>query len=186
MGSLLNDREKLLFDARNIEVLRLAGAENTILWSMSTNPYDLAKQLFPSVSGIDGMDCLYGEANPDIANKVDGKQHGYFRRYDVLCLFEEPAITFDITLLGGEQVADAILWFSRADLDKNKVPKDSTGDHVKSGDIVQLFSKNKDVTTWYQIINANRTGFINDSKTWTQYRCDAIRSTALPPEVKIP
>jgi hypothetical protein len=187
MGSLLNDREKFFFDSRNIEVLKLAGAENSVLWSKSVNPYQLSQDLFGSAaSGISGMDCLYGESNPIISGTVDGKQHGYFKYYDVLALFEEPSITFDVTVLGAEEVADAIIWMSRKDLDNHKVPRDTGGDYVKAGDIVQLFSKDKKETMYYSVINANRTGYVNDSKTFTQYKLDCVRSTSFVPERLIP
>ena len=186
MGLLLNDREKLLFDQRNIEVLRLAGADDVILWSKAVNPYGVPALLGNSVSGVPAIDCLYGEPNATIASTVIGQQHGYYRGYSVLGLFEEPSVTFDLTLLGGEQIYDSIMWFSRADLESRKIPVDDTRDYVKAGDIVELFSKSKGYSLYIEIINANRTGFIHDAKTWTQYKCECVRSTAIPPESKIP
>lgn len=187
MGSLLNDREKKLFDDRNVEVLRLAGAEDVILWSKTTNQYTLPEILFGnSASGIDGLDCLYGEANPVVADAVEGKQHGYYRQYQILGLFEEPAISFDVTVLGAEEVADVIWWVSRRIVEAAKVPRDGSGDYIKSGDIIQAFSKDKTETTYYEVINSNRTGYVHDSKTFTQYRLDCVRSSAFKPERKIP
>lgn len=161
MGTLLGGREKFLFDRRNIEVLRLAGTQKTILWAFTSH----------SVSG--DADCLYEEP-------IQGSQH-YFP-FKVLCWFEQPSQSAESTEEGRSNVVDGIVYFSRKDLENRKVPLDAENHHVRVGDIVQLFSHDK-VRTWYlQVKNVERDGFVNDSEFWTQYKCEVIKYDQFEPE----
>jgi hypothetical protein len=161
MGTLLGEREIFLFDQRNVEVLRLAGTPNAVLWAFASY----------SVSG--DADCLYEEPIP-------GSNH-YFP-FKVMCWFEQPSAAAESSDEGRQNVLDAVFYFSRKNLETINVPLDSDKNHVRVGDIVELFSKDKVKRWFFQIKNVERNGFLNDSRYWTQYKCEAIRYDQFNPE----
>lgn len=164
MGLLLNGSEKKLFDQCSYEILRLAGADDPILW-----------KFYKHAANVTDIECIYEEP---VANSK------HYKAYKVMCHFEEPEAINNATDDGIERRIESRIWFVRKDLEIAKVPTDSTGDHVAPGDVVQLFSKSK--KTWYfELTNATRTLFEHNSDVWTHYVCDAVRNDSFTPERKI-
>lgn len=164
MGLLLNGSEKKLFDQCSYEVLRLAGADDPILW-----------RFFEHAPGVTDIDCIYKEPAPNSK---------HYKPFKVMCHFEEPDTVTQVGDDGKERRVEGRIWFVRLDLENAKVPIDSVGDYVNAGDIVQLFSKSK--KTWYfELINATRTLFEHNSDVWTHYVCDVVRNDSFIPEKKV-
>jgi hypothetical protein len=169
VGRLLNGSERRLFDSIAMDVLRLAGADQTVLWKFVRNPAKTINQ----VSGF--IDCLYEEP-------INASKH-YFP-YKIMCYFDQPDRATEATDDGRQQRSEGRAWVSRKDLEEKKVPLDETGNHMASGDIIQLFSKSG--KTWYfEVMSVNRDGFENDSDVWTHYVLDLVRNDSFIPERKI-
>lgn len=165
MGSLLGGREKFMFDGRNVEVMRLAGAVPVILWSFQKY-----------IAGVTGaLDCLYGEP-------VVGSKH--YIPYKIYAFFEKPTQLAD-TLVGGlVQTNDARVYLSRKDLENKKVPKEyPDGDMCKVGDIIQFFRNGK--VMYFEARNVERDGWVNDSEHYTQYLLDCVNTTSFTPDQKL-
>lgn len=167
MGTLLGGGEKTWFDSVAVEVLRLAGVDNCVLYHFMAH--------IDGVSGI--VDCLYGEPV-----QGSGAAKHYFP-FKVLGYFEAPTRITDATEQGLVQVYDGRMYFSRKDLENAKVPPDAQGDRVIVGDIVQIFKAGR---FWYfEFKNVERTGWVTDSQEYTHYVCDIIRTDDFVPERKL-
>jgi len=167
MGSLLGKREKLLFDSRNLEVLRLAGAEPITLWHFVK---------YPKVGSVSGfVDCLYGEPLPDTK---------HYLPYKVLGWFEQPSQLIEGMDEGYQNTDDFIVYFSRKDLENKKVPINPVSfEHISVGDIIQIFKGG--IEFYLEVRNVEKDGWINDSDVWTQYRCDTIQNSSFSPALKL-
>lgn len=177
MGTLLNSAEHVFFDNVALEVLRLAGTPDPILWKFYKI---LPPSLLSSVSGQ--IDCIYEDPG-------NGSKHyipfGTATGNPVLCYFEKPDALTDVNDNGLVQRFEGRIWFSRKNLENLKVPLDDDANHMSPGDIIQLWSKNK-VRSWYfEVIRAEREGFENDSDVFTHYACDVVRNDNFIPERKI-
>lgn len=166
MGTLLTDKEKALFDSINVEILKLAGAEDkdsgpVILWSFTP----------PIQTGA--KDPLYVEPNP----------RAIYAPFKVKASFEIPIRDFSATDEGIDIRTSNTVWFSRKDLEDSGLPLDDQGDLVKIGDIFELFSQGKKI--YFELRVVNRHGFVNDSQVFTQYQCEFVRNDDFIPERKI-
>lgn len=168
MGTLLNGSERILFDGVAQEVMRLVQTNDPILWKF------VSAVGCASVSGT--TDCLYEEP-------IQNSKH--YIPYKVPCFFESKVKSDDVDEAGLVQRVDGTIHFVQQDLVLAKVPLDEQKNHLSSGDIIQLWSKNK-VRTWYfEIVSVNREGWQNDSDNFTHYVCDVIRNESFTPERKI-
>lgn len=185
MGLLLNDREQRLFDNLNVEMLCLAGAEDVILWHFTRTAL-IGDTVEDGVVDHSRIDCLYAEpisagaVNPGTGTIPTGKN--YFP-YKVLAYFEKPTKTAEGTSEGLDITLGNRIWFSRSNLEANKVPLDEDGNRVKEGDIFELFSNG--LSWFFELKVVERDGFIHDSETWTQYSCEYIRNRSFIPERKV-
>lgn len=169
MGTLLNGAEKTFFDAISVEVLRLAGVDNCILWKFTAFPV-----INGSVSG--SVDCLYGE--PTI-----GTNPLHYKKFNVLALFQEPSHVTDALDTGELLKIEGRIYFARKNLEVAKVPANTFGDLVEPGDIVQIFLKGR---FWYfDLANVERTGWVTDSQEYTHYVADMVRNSDFLPEQKL-
>lgn len=164
MGFLLNGSERAWFDSVAIEVLKLAGVDNCVLWKFATNN---------SVSG--STDCIYEEP-------VVGSKH--YTSFPCLGSFEAPTQTQEATEMGLNAFSEGRMYFSKKNLEDLKVPADPVlGDRVVAGDVVQLFRTGR---FWYfDLKNVERTGWINDSQEFTHWVADMVRNEDFTPERKI-
>jgi hypothetical protein len=62
-----------------------------------------------------------------------------------------------------------MLWISREHLDTAVVPIDRIGEQVRAGDFVKVWVGGDEI--YYDIVEATRDGYVNDSDKWTQYEC---------------
>lgn len=174
MGTILNGREQKLFDNISVELLKIAGTDGSILWKFIEFPSGTDPEL--------AVDCLYEEPVPTYYS-TDASKVKHYKQFKVLMHFEEPTTQVDAGDAGLIERNEATFWFARKDLENQKVPLNSNGDHIGVGDIIQFFSKGK---TWYfEFVNTERTGFENDSDVWTHYRADGVRNLSFKPEQKI-
>jgi hypothetical protein len=165
LGTLLNGKEKKLFDSINLEMMTLAGAQRVckdiLLWAFQTPTTSTHK------------DALYDEPNSKAS----------YKSYSVKIFFERPITETSATDEGLEQSFSGRAWFSRKDLELAKVAKDYKGNHVKEGDTFELFHKGNRI--FYEIINVDREGIVNDSDVFTQYTVDFVRRQHFIPERKL-
>jgi hypothetical protein len=167
VGTLLNDRERYLFDSIALDLLRLVCVNNCILYKFNA---------YPSVSGYSPVDCLYGEP-------VEGLNPEHYKPYQVLAYFQEPSHSTDGTDGGEQKIIDGRIFFARKNLEQLRIPANSMGDLVDAGDIVRLFRQG--VFWYFDLRNIERTGWVNDSQVYTHYACDVIQNTDFLPERKI-
>lgn len=168
MGLLLNNKERNLFDSIAVEVMLLSGTEDPVLWKFY--------ERVPGAAVIGQVDCLYEEP-------VSGSKH--YVPYQVMCFYEEKEQTQDVSDDGIVDTSTGKVHFVRKNLIDKKVPEDETGNHVNPGDIIQLWSKNKRYTWYFDIINVVRTGWQLDADNWVSYACDVTRNESFTPEKKI-
>lgn len=168
MGTLLNGREKILFDQTALEVMTLAGTESPVLWKWVERVGRAA------VSGL--FDCLYEEP-------AEGSKH--YAPFKVLCYFEGKDRSTDVSDDGLVARTDGRITFVRKNLEDAKVPMDEEANHIAEGDIIQLWSGNKLRTWYFEVISVNRDGWQNDSDNFTLYVCDVARNESFTPERKI-
>lgn len=173
MGTLLNGSEQKFFDNVALEVLTLAGTPDPVLWKFFSV---LPSTPISSVSGQ--IDCIYSDP-------VSGSKHYLAYSKGLMCYFEKPDSLFDATDQGLTEKNEGRMWLARKNLEALKVPLDVEGDHVTAGDIIQLWSKNK-IRTWYfEVVQVEREGFENDSDVFTHYACNVVRNHNFKPERKI-
>lgn len=184
MGLLLNGGEKFLFDDRNVEILRLTGVDDCVLWHFIAYPTaELIAALPPdaqayipldSVSG-GVIDCLYDEP-------MSGSKH--YAPFKVLGYYEEPTLTDTVADSGSDFVFEGRMWFSRKNLEDAQIPPEPVhNDLVQVGDIAQIFKAGR--YFYFEIRNITRTGWVHDSQEFTQYVCDVVRNDSFVPERKI-
>jgi hypothetical protein len=181
MGILLNSREHRFFDQIGLEVLRLAGTPDPVLWKFyKILPVSVDSSVFGQI------DCLYKEPYPESQHYLTFGNAAHPHHPHLLCFFEKPDTLTDVNDGGGlVERFEGKMWFSRRNLEDLKVPLDTDQNHITPGDILQLWARNKLRTWYFETIRVERDGWEHDSDVFTHYNCDMVRNDSFDPERKI-
>lgn len=157
MGRLRDGYDAPLWRGVSEEVIDLFGNEDGVLHRQST-------------ANCAGRDPVWDEP----ADKI------IYDSYRVPYLATDWTTPIDIGDSGFEQIYEVTIYVSRGHLDKSGVPKDTNGEQVRPGDIIEIWAKGD--RHFFDILGVDRQGHVNDSDYWTQYILEARRTTKFVPE----
>ena len=160
INRLLHGDDTNLFNSINEEIMDIACISDVYLYRFhegDSQPYD------------DPLWCEYD-------------QLPQYRRYKVKAFREKPNMFSDASEGGIEERVETVMTFSRKILEKAGVFYDNKKDLVAPGDFVQIFVRG--VVDFFDIISAERDGYVNNTDYWTQYLCETARRTKYLPERK--
>lgn len=105
--------------------------------------------------------------------------------------FNLPVMWFDWTStdmaseIGDDIEIDATAYISINHLMEAGVPLDQDSDYVSAGDILEIHNKCGHQKLTYDIVQADRDGWINSTDRFTQYKCLLKRRQKYEPERKL-
>lgn len=151
MGRLRNDYERPLFMGVSEEVVDLFGVD------------DVAFFRFSSADNISGRDPLYDEPTTTVQ----------YKQYTIKCLVTEKTDDADPTEFGTEHSYGSSIYVALNHLIKAQVTPDLSGDYVSEGDVIGINVRGEYFE--FDIINADRDGWINDSDKFVGYNLECKR-----------
>ena len=161
MGRLRHDRDARFFHNVAEEVVDLFGIDDCALyrWYQADNQTN--------------RDPLYDEPTCGTTRR--------YVKYLVKAMFYNLQDTTHQSELGIWHEDEADGYISVMHLVGAGVPRDSKEEHVAEGDVLGLHTHSFG-TIYFDIVNSTRSGFINDSGSWTGYDLKLRRTTVFDPE----
>lgn len=153
MGRIRNGYEIPLFHAITEEVVDLFGIDEVTL-----HKHNPATQV---------IDPVWSEPNQTTVR---------YKQYRIKAMHIDPLTTYDVGDLGGIDIFENKLYVAMAHLLKAGVTADEKGDYIDEGDLIQIHKKDGDKSVFYDIIKAQRVGYMNDTSEWTGYDLDVRRN----------
>ena len=160
MGRLRDDYERPLWMGITEEVVDLFGVDDVLLfrWSAADN--------------TSNKDPLYSEPNTQVR----------FKQYKIKCLYLDYVNSAAASSMGLEFEKGNKIYVALAHLLKAQVEPDCKGGLIAEGDTIGLHYRGEYIE--YDILQANPTGWVNDSDKFTGYNLDVKRSGKFTPERK--
>jgi hypothetical protein len=164
VGRIRNDREASFFCDRAAEIVDLFGTEDCSLYRA------FGEEDF----NLDNKDPVWSEPTTTVK----------YKRYNLPCSWREWNSNVSPTEEGEELEIDAQAYLAVNHLVSNGVIKDNDKEYVAPGDILAIHDKCGHETFFYDILQTNRTGWINSSDKFTGYNLDLKRRDKYVPERK--
>lgn len=162
MGTLRDATENELFQDYSSEMSELFGDTDVQLWRLNEGKSE------------NNNDPLWDEYAP----------HPLYDKFELIGFFQQPERTFETDSpnpLNPE--TDTLFTVARDHLDKKAVPHDVFGFQIRAGDVIQNHSIGDVI--FYDILNVNRRGWVNNSDQWTFLECELKRRDKFSPERKL-
>lgn len=184
MGTLLDDSEIDLHDSFTKEYAELTG---TPVKMFSVRRGGSVDPVWDEQSSQYGYDPLWGEDNqpvpPAEGNEPDLADWAYNGPWEFYAFVEFEEAEGQTTTIEESMVRDwdAICWIPRKTLDDVEAP------YPKAGDVLEM-SEWKDATekqVWFDIIRSKRSGALNDSQTYVQFRLELKRRSLFDPSRRV-
>ena len=105
-----------------------------------------------------------------------------YKEYKIKAMHLDFTTNFETTDIGGVDLFENKIYVSLTHLLKAGVPQDETRDYIGEGDLFEIFKKGRNL--FYDIIQVDRVGFINDTDEFTGYEVQVKRNLKYVPERK--
>jgi hypothetical protein len=160
VGRLRHDRDARLFHNIAEEVVDLFGVDDCTLYR------------WYSADNETNRDPLYDEPTCGTSKR--------FVKYLVKAMFFDLMDTPHASEFGLWHEDEAAGYISVMHCEGAGVPRDAKNEHVGEGDVLGLHTKSFG-TIYFDIVQSVRTGFINDSGSWTGYDLKLRRTSVFDP-----
>lgn len=165
MGRIRGREDNEYWQQTNREVFELFGNEDFKLWVLKQETYANA-------------DPVYGEP-------ASGHAGYQFESFVVMGFIEEFVDDDIATELGLEIESTTLAWLNRRDMeDKGIVPHGPDHELASSGDVLEVYTEGEG-HSYYDIVGADRKGYLNDTDRWSQLQLNLKRRDSFVPERKI-
>jgi hypothetical protein len=158
MGRLRDGFETPLFRSISEEVIDLFGNEDGIL------------HRFDALESEKTRDPLWDEPSHKPA----------YKKFNLPYIIQEFVSPIDVGESGHENMFQANISISREHILKAGMAVLDDGEYIASGDIFECYTNG--LRTFYSIIERQRTGFVNDTDSWTMYNLTCKRTNKFVPE----
>lgn len=161
MGRLRDDYECALFNSVSEEVVDLFGIDGAKLYK------------YLPADNITNRDPLWDEPSPHVRYKV----------FEVKCMFLDYHDAPNESPEGFHTNFENKIYIALNHLLKAGVASDLDNEYISEGDMIFVFDGKREF--YYDVLNVDRTGWINDTSQFTGYELDVKRNGTFAPERKI-